>query len=99
MGISIDNQDAEEGTNVTMSLGRKRTSDVHERVRDKAAEQVISFKDVPDETIIPQFWKLLERFVVKNKEESDLDSKELIKLFLKKERVEQRNRDSCTLHL
>ena len=43
MGISIDNQDAEEGPNVTMSLGRKRTSDVHERVRDKAAEQVISF--------------------------------------------------------
>ena len=94
MGLSIDNQDAEEEPNVTMSLGRKRTSDVHERVRDKAAEQVISFKDVPDETIIPQFWKLLERFVVKNKEE-----KELIKLFLEKERVEQRNRDSCTLHL
>ena len=43
MGISIDNQDAEEGPNVTMSVGRKCTSDVHERVRDKAVEQVISF--------------------------------------------------------
>ena len=27
---------------------------MHERVRDKAAEQVISVKDVSDETIIPQ---------------------------------------------
>ena len=45
-----------------MSFGRKRTSNVHERIRDKAAKQVISFKDVLDETIIPQFRKLLERF-------------------------------------
>ena len=65
----------------------------------KLSSKLYLLKMFPDETIIPQFWKLLEKFVVKNKEEADLDSKDLIKLFLKKERVEQRNRDSCTLHL
>eukprot|EP00112_Aurelia_sp_Birch-Aquarium-sp1_P001082 Seg11109.1 transcript_id=Seg11109.1/GoldUCD/mRNA.D3Y31 product="hypothetical protein" protein_id=Seg11109.1/GoldUCD/D3Y31 len=52
-----------------------------------------SVKDVPDDAIIPQFRKFLERLEqeVKNKKEDDLDSKELIKLFLKKERAVQRN--------
>ena len=69
---------------------------MHEKVRDKAAEQFIPVKDVPDETIIPQFRNFLERLEqeVKNKEEADQDSKDLIKLFLKKKRVVQRNRES-----
>ena len=41
MGISIVNQHAEEGPYITRSLGRKHTSNVHEKARDKAAEQVI----------------------------------------------------------
>ena len=152
MGIPIADQHAEEGPNVTRTLGRKRTLNVLEKVRDKTAEQIISLisrlesdlrskvfsdsakeliedtrlltdlkmlaihvqsrgaifisnleranylttvrkiipsvKDVPDETIIPQFRKFLEMLEqeVKNKKEDDLESKELIKLFLKKER-------------
>ena len=86
MGISIANQRTEEGTNLIRSLGRKRTSNVHEKVRDKAAEQIIFVTDAPDETIIPQHRKFLERREqeAKNKEEADQGSKDLIKLFLKK---------------
>ena len=84
MGISIANQHAEEEPNTTRSLGRKSTSNVHERVEDIA---VIYLLKMFDETIILQFRKFLERLEqeVKNKDVY-LDSKELIELFLKKER-------------
>ena len=74
---------------------------MHERVGDKAAQQIISVNEVTDETIIHQFRNFLERLEqeMKNKEEADLDSKEMTKLFLKKKESCTKKRDSCTLHL